>query len=596
MPEEHGDRAVQLKAFTFHGNAAFMAMQPVLILGGGVNGAALAREFVLNGLDVRLVDTADIASGASAASSRLIHGGLRYLEHGEFALVRESLTERARLLRLAPHYVHPLELFIPLKNRFGGLRQSAWRFLGLSRDGPTRSRGLWLVRLGLWLYRRWARDPAMSTRGVYGVGDARAPAVDGSRYRWQCSYRDAMVPLAERLIVALLQDAKEEARRRGATFEVYNYHRAIMNGNCVEVRAVGDADTSSPPVAQWSPAAIINATGAWVDETLQRLAVDSPRLMGGTKGSHFFTLHAGLRQAISGRGVYAEADDGRPVFVLPLEGGSLVGTTDLRFDESPEKAVASDEELDYLISTVNEVFADLQLTHRDIDWHCSGVRPLPYADESRPGSITRRHRLHEHTNCPMPFFSIIGGKLTTCRALAEDTVQVVLDRLGVKVVGDSRDRVIPGGEDYPADDQVLKQEQSQLAREFGLEVENIKAVWRLFGARTKPVLAACQPVAGDVLAATELPTAVVRWVIENEWAFTVDDLVSRRLMLWAAPCLHDKTLRHLATLLAESGRIEPGEIDDHVARTVRTLAERNGKQVAGHTNDGPSSPRDSRAL
>src|SRR5271154_1893735 len=139
-------------------------IQPVLILGAGINGAALARELALNGVGVVVVDTRDIASGATAYSSRLIHGGLRYLEYGDFSLVRESLGERTRLLKLAPQFVRPLRLFIPVRNRFGGLLSAARRFLGLKdRPHPDRvlHRGLWTVRFGLWLYDHYARDPTL---------------------------------------------------------------------------------------------------------------------------------------------------------------------------------------------------------------------------------------------------------------------------------------------------------------------------------------------------------------------------------------------------------------------------------------------------
>ena len=158
-------------------------MQPVLILGAGINGAALARELVLNGVPVWVVDKADIASGATAASSRLIHGGLRYLEYGELDLVRESLDERARLLRLAPQFVEPLRLYIPLTHRTGSFWRSVMRFFGAARSSflsrlalpGRRERGLWLVRMGLWLYDRFARDPEFPESSVVRVGEPGTP-------------------------------------------------------------------------------------------------------------------------------------------------------------------------------------------------------------------------------------------------------------------------------------------------------------------------------------------------------------------------------------------------------------------------------------
>ena len=158
----------------------------MLILGAGINGCAVARDLVLNGVPVVLVDTNDIASGASSKSSRLIHGGLRYLEHGDFELVRESLEERRCLLRAAPHFVRQIQLFVPIENRLGGIFQSAARFLRLSRLAswlPSRTRGLYLVRLGLWLYDRFAKDETCPAHKLYRSGEDNSPAVRADRYR-----------------------------------------------------------------------------------------------------------------------------------------------------------------------------------------------------------------------------------------------------------------------------------------------------------------------------------------------------------------------------------------------------------------------------
>ena len=173
----------------------------MVILGAGINGCALARELVLNGVSVWLVDTADIAFGATAYSSRLIHGGLRYLEYGEFDLVRESLAERTRLLRLAPQFVRPLRLFIPVANRFGGIIESARRFL-LRRSGKSSgSRGLWLVRMGLWFYDTYAHDPSLPRHQVHRIDDPCAVSIDDRQFRWLCSYYDAQIAYPERFVL-----------------------------------------------------------------------------------------------------------------------------------------------------------------------------------------------------------------------------------------------------------------------------------------------------------------------------------------------------------------------------------------------------------
>ncbi len=396
---------------------------PVLILGAGINGAALARELTLNGVDVVLVDIHDIAAGATSYSSRLIHGGLRYLEYGDFALVRESLGERTRLLRVAPQFVHPLRLFIPVQNRFGGLLSAAKRFLGLKdhpRPGRVLHRGLWTVRFGLWLYDNYARDPTLPKHQSHRAGTDAVVPVDPATYRWVCSFSDAQIVFPERFTLALLNDAREIAAGQGTQFGVLTYHEAALDGNTVVIRRVGTSQTFE----QLQPSVIVNATGAWVDHTLQSLHVPSKRLMGGTKGSHFVTSNSRLQQLLAGRAVYTEAGDGRPIFILPFDlpflRGTLIGTTDVPFVDDPATAVPTPHELEYLVAAVNEVFPDLALTTADIDLHYAGVRPLPYSDASTPGAVSRRHWMEPNPNCEVPLYSIIGGKLTTCRSLAEE--------------------------------------------------------------------------------------------------------------------------------------------------------------------------------
>ncbi|HZN36389.1 MAG TPA: FAD-dependent oxidoreductase, partial [Pirellulaceae bacterium] len=254
-----------------------MSERPILILGGGINGAAAARELVLSGQSVWLVDAADLAFGATAYSSRLIHGGLRYLEFAEFSLVKESLDERARLLRLAPHLVQPLRLFIPVRNSWGGLTQAAGKFLGLPL-GSKKSvhRGLRVVQVGLWLYDRYAAGGDLPPRSLHAPGDAGVPAVSPEVARKLWSYSDAQIRYPERMVIDLLYDARLIAGERGVDFRVFTYSRATLNGNAVELRP--SDNSASDPTATIEPAAIVNATGAWVDQTLARLPAPSRRL------------------------------------------------------------------------------------------------------------------------------------------------------------------------------------------------------------------------------------------------------------------------------------------------------------------------------
>lgn len=569
--------------------------RPVLILGAGINGAALARELLLNRVPVCLVDTADLCSGATAASSRLIHGGLRYLEYGEFDLVRESLAERTRLLQLAPQFVRPLRLFIPVASRAGGLWTSASRFLGWAPAAGTSSdpRGLWLVSVGLWMYEQFARESTLPRGGVHGLCDPGVPPVDAGRYRWLCSYYDAQIVRPERFVVALLEDARRLSAEYGVPFQIFTYHRALLADGRIEVRAI-PRSTLNPAVspggsernevaASFVPAAIVNATGAWVDHTLAQLHIPSLRLMGGTKGSHVITSHPRLRSQLGTSGIYVEADDGRPVFILPLGELTLVGTTDVPFQNGPENAVASDDEIEYLLHAVNQTIPDVGLTRDQIDLYYSGVRPLPYTDSQSPAAITRRHWLEEHKGSPVPLFSVIGGKLTTCRSLAEIGARTVLARLGREPTVNSQERVIPGGESYPLSESGVTQEQERLARQLGFGIEQIATVWELCGTRIETALTlSAEPERTDPrenLPGTSLPCRFVRWVIRNEWVQRLEDLVERRLMLLYHPGLSDACLRRLARLLSEERRLPEADQESAVAACRERLQKHYGKRV-----------------
>jgi glycerol-3-phosphate dehydrogenase len=574
---------------------------PVLILGAGINGAALARELLLNGVPVTVVDRGDVAGGATAYSSRLIHGGLRYLEYGDFALVRESLAERTRLLRLAPQFVHPLRLFIPVSTRFGGLGMSLARLLGRNRpprpDQRPAARGMWLVRAGLWFYDRYARDRSLPRHRAYRATSNEALPVDRERYHWQCAYYDAQVRYPERFTLALLEDARRLAAERGIEFRVLTYHVAELRGTIARIAPSRGVATAEPgdtqagdalgAMLEFTPSAIVNATGAWVDGALRALGVPSRRLMGGTKGSHIVTWQPLLVETLAGRGVYVEAGDGRPVFILPWGDAALVGTTDQPYVGDPADAVAGADELEYLVGAVNEVFPQVRLTIDDVDQHYSGVRPLPYADAATPGAITRRHAIHVHAEAAVPLVSLVGGKLTTCRSLAEEATEILLPRLGLPKVANSRDRELPGGAGHPSTAHDLDARQQSDAAALGIGEESLRAAWALVGTRAVEILSTCPGPSTELLPGTALPVAFVRHVIHHEWVETLDDLIERRLMLLYQRRLTLPCLLGLAELLVEAGRLPPDDIEPAIAATRGRLLRHFGKHIVDEL-DSPS--------
>ncbi|MBT4866177.1 MAG: glycerol-3-phosphate dehydrogenase/oxidase [Planctomycetaceae bacterium] len=572
--------------------------EPVLILGGGINGAAVARELLLNGVPVCLVEAQDIACGATSRSSRLIHGGLRYLEYGDFALVRESLVERGRLHRLAPQFVSPLRLHIPVSRRSGGWIGSLLRFLGAERWPGMRRflasqfcagpRGLWLIRIGLWLYDRFAGDGEFERPRIISMAADGIPQVNSEVYRWQCAYSDGQMLYPERFVVALLEDARQLADEKEIEFRVLTYHRAELQGDAVRLKSILDTEAAAETI---QPSLIVNATGAWGDLTLGELNQPSPQLFGGTKGSHFLTRHPQLKAAIGEGGVYAEADDGRPVFVLPFGASVLIGTTDVRFDDRPERAVASADELEYLLELVNDLFPEVGLMADDIDMHYAGVRPLPYRPDDTAAAIPRGHAIEWNEQGAVSVLTLVGGKLTTCRALAEDVVALLAERLRLSPIITSRERIVPGGENYPVDQDSLLHEQQRLAAEFRTELTTIQSIWALCGSGTREALAETRDENDDRIVGCGLPLSFVRRVIAREWVSTLDDLLERRLMLLFDPDLSVEDLQQLADCLENAGRIDPDTAAHAVTASVERLGELFGKRVTLRTpqlttNDG----------
>ena len=618
---------------------------PVLILGVGINGICVGRELVLNGVPVWLVDTNDIAFGATAKSSRLIHGGLRYLEYGDFQLVAESLHERDRLLRLAPQFVTPLRLHIPVRRRLGGFIAAGLRFLGLSRTrlgtwiGSGGGRGLITVRFGLWFYDLLARSKRVPRHSVHRTGED-GPTFPAGEYPWSCAYFDAQMERPERFCVALLREIEESAKAQGTEFRLLTYHRAVLasgrvgfspredhgsefawvkthatESSCVEIRPVGQRTVPLTPALsptaesvpkvtspvgereqkdshlgasprlphstlRLTPSLIINATGAWGDWTLKDLPMQAPQLFGGTKGTHLFTHHAGLTAALGGDAVYAEASDGRLVFLIPLDNGVMIGTTDDRFDQRPEMACSTETEVAYLLKLTNELFPQVAITAADIHATCAGIRPLPYSDSSKTAAISRDHQIDRREIEGLPVWTLMGGKLTTCRAFGELVADQVLAMLGRTRAVSTRDRVVIGGENHPADQAGLEDELQTLAAATEHSVETCRAVWRLVGSRAKVVLgrvesqsvlegettgsvAFCSEkerpfaeqkateVNPNLIFGTALPRAFVRAIIREEWVTTLEDLIERRLLLALEPKVAQKTLHDLAALLIE---------------------------------------------
>lgn len=563
----------------------------IVVLGGGINGAALARELLLSGVSVVVVEADDIACGATAWSTRLVHGGLRYLEYGEVGLVRESLAERNRLVRLAAHLVKPLEFYLPMESRCGGLRAAAARICGLeslARRWHAR-RGSWTVGMGLTLYDLLSMGSPWPWHRMARAGGPGLPRVDAGRFPHAAIYADAQMLFPERFTVELLVDARRIAAEQGAAFSLFTRHTTRLDANgrlSIEQRHSQRAGSGLRVI---EPAAIVNATGAWVDRTLAGLFSAAPeRLIGGTKGSHLILAADRLRSALEDRGVYAEAADGRPVFVLPFGPRLvLVGTTDIPFVGDPATARAEEDEIAYLLAAVARLFPTAAPDRDAVVQHYCGVRPLPHATRASgaPASITRRHMLVRQPRSPVPCWSIVGGKLTTCRSLAESSAREILETLGIPVRGTSRDRPLPGNLCH-ADHQRAADAAAAHAQAAGLPGDRARRVAshavEVFGSRGVDVCAAMhsrEAATAETFDGTDLPVAAAQLCIREEWATTLDDLVERRLMLSFEPRLSRRAIEQAAEALVEEGLLSRDALSATVEQCAAGLRERYGKSI-----------------
>ena len=416
----------------------------VLIVGGGINGISAFRELALQGVNVVLVEKNDYCSGASAASSHMIHGGIRYLENGEIRLVRESLLERNRLLETAPHFVKPLKTTIPIFSLFSGVLSAPLRLV-LHRGGKPRERGALLIKLGLLIYDLFGRNAGQLPRHeFFGRKKSLAvlPALNAD-VKFTAHYFDAAIENPERLALDLLDDALAQGKHARAA----NYVEATsVTGDSIVLvdRISGETMKLQAPV-------IINASGPWTDLTNHGFGLTSA-YMGGTKGSHVVLDNPELYEACGGREIFFENDDGRIVLMYPLLGRVLIGTTDIPID-NPEDAVCTEEEVDYFFDLASHVFPAIALDRSQIVFRYSGVRPLPAAGDLSPGVVSRDYRIVDDTLASgHQVLSLIGGKWTTFRALGEHLADEALKKLPATRTVSTIGLAIGGGKDFPTTD------------------------------------------------------------------------------------------------------------------------------------------------
>jgi glycerol-3-phosphate dehydrogenase len=419
----------------------------VLIIGGGINGISTFRDLALQGVDVALVERGDFLSGASSASSHMIHGGIRYLENGEFRLVDESVHERNRLLKNAPHYVRPLRTTIPIYSTVSGILSAPLRLLTHEQSGSPKERGALLIKVGLVLYDTFSRDGGSVPRHRF-LGRKKSlqelPQLNPD-IKYTATYYDASVHEPERLGLDVLADGVV-AGENGKRARPANYVEAIGTADGgVRLR---DRETGSE--FSFTAKVVVNASGPWTDLTNVALG-QGTALMGGTKGSHIVVENQELFDACDDRELFFENNDGRIVLIQPIKGRVMIGTTDLDADPSVP-AICTEDEIDYFFDLVSHVFPTIPVDRSQIVYRFSGIRPLPKHDDTKPGFVSRDYNIVPSEladSAGVPLLSLVGGKWTTFRALGERLSDEVLERLDVKRTVSTETLAIGGGVGFP---------------------------------------------------------------------------------------------------------------------------------------------------
>lgn len=475
----------------------------VAVIGAGINGAGIARDAALRGLRVIVLEQNDLCSGTSAISSRLIHGGLRYLEYGEIPLVYESLRERITLRKIAAHLVSPIRICIPI--------------YASAKRGPL------LIRLGMIAYDLLSVGKTVPAHDMLSRNEAieSEPGLNKEGLRGAARYYDAQVTFAERLVLENLL----AARSAGAEIRTYSKVTAIDIERGT-VTALEYTDSLTGEQHEVATKLVINAAGPWVDRVLGTTGKASKRLIGGTKGSH---IVVGKFEGAPQDAYYVEAaSDGRPFFIIPWNGLYLIGTTDIRYDGDLAEIRASQAEVDYLLAETNRVFPHARLDSDDIHYAYAGVRPLPRRDKGPESSITRRHIIKKNRKIARGLISIIGGKLTTYRNLAEQTVNRLGRTLERKLPEcRTQDIKLPGA--YRLDEA-----RELLESKDELGACGVDRLLSIYGGRAIDLieLANMNPPLQKVIDENQsVLAAEVVFAIREEMARSLTDIVHRRLML-----------------------------------------------------------------
>lgn len=519
----------------------------LVVVGGGVNGCAVARDAALRGISTLLLERRDFGSATSAWCSRLVHGGLKYLETGELRLVHESLQERERLLATAAHLVRPYRMAVP--------------FYRANRRGPA------LIGVGMSLYDALSVGKSLPRHRLLGPRAARREfrGLDHVGLLGAAVYYDAQVEWPERLCVELALDAK----LLGAT--VLNHAECDTIRPCQEgTLEVGYHHLGRQETVRADR--VVNVTGAWTDSVLGRVdGLGQRKIVRASKGSH---LVVGPFPGAPEVGVFFEGPrDGRPMLVLPWAGRYLLGSTDLYADGDPDDVGVDQEEVDYILDAVNRLIPSAQLGSADVQGAYVGLRPLPSTEGASPGTVTRDFRFVDHDGAYQGLVSVVGGKLTTHRALAQKLVDHVFSGRGRHAGRATMDRPLPGARGASREE--LQGHSSALVGEVsrtgGFSDRVAVRLVGLYGTGALTIAgSAAEDRTGTVVdQPTGVTAAELAHAVEAEGARSVADVLLRRTMwAWQSPRPTEEAVARFADFLC--GRFG-WQREDHLLDALHAL-------------------------
>lgn len=541
----------------------------VLIVGAGINGIGVFRDLALNGVDALLVERGDFCSGASAASSHMAHGGIRYLENGEFRLVREAVAERNRMIQNAPHLVEPLPTTVPMFKHFSGLLNAPLKFLGLL-DKPS-ERGSFVIKIGLMFYDAFTGKTRVVPRHAFR-GRAESlklwPRLNPD-VRATATYYDGSILNPERLALEVMLDGEADGGR------ALNYVSLVGGqGNAVTLR-----DELTGAVFDVQPKLVVNAAGPWIDAANGSLGL-STRFIGGTKGSHLVLDHPELRETIGNHEFFFENKDGRIVLIFPLYDRVIVGTSDIPI-ENPDDALCTDAEVDYFLEMIARVFPDIKVTRENIVFRFSGVRPLAHTGSAKTtGQITRDHHIQvtegEWTGLGYPVYSLVGGKWTSFRAFAEQAADKALAFLGRTRQKSTRELPVGGGRNYPRTAEEQKRYLDGLAAWTGFPAERVRVLFERYGTRAEAAaLSIARQPDQPLKSLPDFTRREVMFLCQQEQVVHLDDLLLRRTLLAMLGRLTRAAVEEMSDAAGEALGWDEGRKKAEAARALELLASRH---------------------